>query len=66
MVSVSPSSVLKSPQAAQYGVKNGLKSLVYWRVHCIFSATFSLSCTHLRLFQQAASESTCDATRLKR
>jgi len=56
---------LKNPQAAQSCVKNQLKILMYWHVHCGFSRRWpfwpgttspilALSCTRLRLFQQPA------------
>jgi hypothetical protein len=55
-----PSSLLKKPQLARYGVKNGLvresdQILMYCRVHSGFSPIFALSRTRLRIFQQAAS-----------
>ena len=49
------SSMLKNPQPAQSCVEKGLKMLMYYRVHCAFSAIFALSCTRLRIFQHAAS-----------
>ncbi len=47
------SSLLKKPQAARDGVKNGLKMLMYLRVHSAYSTVFALSRTRLRLFHQA-------------
>ena len=54
-VQYGPSSVLKNAQPARYGVKRGLKMLMYVRVHCAFSAMLALSRTRLGLCQQAAS-----------
>ena len=34
---------MKNPQTARYCVKNRLKMLMYWRVHCAFSSILSLS-----------------------
>ena len=49
-------SLMKNPQAARYGVENGLKKLMYRYVHSAFSAVSALSHAHLRLFQHALQE----------
>jgi hypothetical protein len=56
VVRLNPTSrLLKTPQAAQYCVKNRLTMLMYWRVHSACSPVLALSCTRLRGFQQPAS-----------
>ena len=56
-------SPLHKAQTGQYCVKNRLKMLMYWRVHCAFSSILALSCalkemplgrTRLSLLQYAA------------
>lgn len=51
------SKLLRSPQAAQSGVKNRFEMLIYLGVNSAFSPIFALSCARLRTSQRLAGKS---------